>query len=448
MKNEYIDIAKNLFGNNFDKYIEAVNSPSVRGFIVNTSRVSLKEFDKISALNATKLAFDDSCYMLDNNVALIGNPVYDMGLIYPKEPSSMIAPLCMDLKPTDVVLDVCASPGGKTCQIANAVVDGIVYANEYVTSRLGAIYDNVSRMAYDNVVISSNESKDFSAIGEVFDKILIDAPCSGEGMFRKDKSAQNEWTLKGVRFNHKRSVDILNNVSPALKKGGLLVYSTCTFNTIENEEVVVEFLENHKDFELVMPSVEIYKYGIPGITVQGFDMSKCLRFYPHTFMGEGQFVAVMKKCTSTKGCDFRENDYNLSYTKKDRELCAVVKKTLNKILNIDINIFVKSDKVYAVNANYLSLPLRIVNMGVYLGTLNKDVFKPDHNLFVVFGKYCVDKYIIDDKKYDEFVHGYEIDIDNSLSGFVALQYFGVFVGGGKVVNGKLKNCYPKSRRKK
>lgn len=444
MKKEYESLAKKLFADEYEEYVNSLNKEPIRGFVVNTSRVKMEQFDKMCTFNVTKLPFDDACYTLNDNVSLIGTPIYDMGLIYPKEPSSMIAPLCLDLKDDDIVLDMCASPGGKTCQIASAIPNGLVYANEYVSSRLKPLYDNVRRMAYDNVVIVSNDSADFSKLNNVFDKILVDAPCSGEGMFRKDKNAMNEWTEKGVRYNHVRSVEILNNLANALKPNGMLVYSTCTFNTIENEEVVDEFLSTHLEYEIVRPKECIYNLATKGICVSNKDYSFCMRFYPHKFVGEGQFVAVLHKKADI---DIVEYGYGgMNYTKKDRENCGLVDKILDKILNKKLNTYVRDNKVYSINENYLSLGLNVINPGVYIGEFDKNVFKPDHNIFVTYGQYFVNKYILDDKNYSLYVRGHEIDVDDNMSGLFASQYNNIFVGGGKAVNGKLKNYYPKHLR--
>ena len=216
-----------------------------------------------------------------------------------QDPSAMATVWAVELSEGMTVLDSCSAPGGKTTQIAAAVGEsGIVVANEYEAKRCRILQGNVERMGAKNTVVVNLDTAEIAELyPQKFDLVLCDAPCSGEGMFRKNKLAIDEWNEDNVTMCAERQREILSNVAKCVAPQGILLYSTCTFSLEENEMNVAWFLDSHKDFELVPVSDILSRHTSDGICLDGcgYDMTLTRRFYPHVSNGEGQFIALMRR---------------------------------------------------------------------------------------------------------------------------------------------------------
>ena len=277
---------KNLLGDEFETYKGSLEEDPVRSFRVNTDKISLEDFNKINIFNTEKIPYSPTGFYF--NFDKIGNhPYHHAGMIYVQEPGAMAPAECIDIEPDWKVLDMCAAPGGKTTQIAGRMMgEGFLLCNEINPKRAKILSRNMERMAVSNALVTNehpaNLAKRFPGF---FDRVLVDAPCSGEGMLRREPQIAEEWTEENVLACADRQLKILDSAAMALREGGVLVYSTCTFAPEENEETVAAFLQEHPEF--TTEAVDA-----PWFTPAG---EGAFRLWPHKLEGEGHYLAVFRK---------------------------------------------------------------------------------------------------------------------------------------------------------
>ncbi len=461
MNEIYLKNIKQLLGENlFYKYLSSMKNSPVKSFRFNGAKLfnsddndsaSQNVINNISsAFSIGKNAVVDTAYQIKSDEKLGDLWFHKAGLIYVQEPSSMMAVYGLKQMANFSgarVLDVCASPGGKTSQLSEMVGDnGFVLSNEINFKRANILRSNVERLGLKNVAISSCESSVLkSNLAGQFDAVLIDAPCSGEGMFRKDPASQREWSIGAVERNFNVSLQILNDGARCVKNGGFLVYSTCTFNTHENEEVVYEFLKNNSQFEIVELPKNIQSVSREGIAVCDCEeLKKARRFYPFDNFGEGQFVCVLKNTLP-------ENK-NFSYLKpeiKNKQNAQKCHEFIKQNFNLENPILTELGSVYfLVNHNFANIKnLPLLTCGVALCEVNKNVVKPHHNFFTAYGDCCKNKINLkcDETDVNKFFKGEQLKKDVK-DGFCAVCIEGFCVGFGKSKNGIINNHYPKGLR--
>ena len=323
--------------------------------------------------------------------------------------------------------------------------DAFIVANEVNFSRAKILLQNVERLGLRNVAVTSLPPRDFARYTpESFDLIIADLPCSGEGMFRKEPQAVAAWNENINRMNAERQKEILDDLLPALKKGGKLLYSTCTYSPEENEEIVAYLIEKY-GMTLLPPRDALLAATSAGLSVQGHDLTNARRFYPFIQAGEGQFFALLEasgeRIYTTKTIPTK---VSVNEEKKVREF-------LSRYVNEEIPVINKQgEDYYAVHPFARTLPLRYLSEGVRLGELSGGKFLPHHNLFTAYGDRFKNKedLALDDPRLDEYLRGLEIDARSASDGYVALTVEGYPLGGGKCVDGRIKNHYPKGLRKR
>lgn len=437
---------KEILKNDFEDYITALNSPVQRAFRVNTDKISLDDFNLINDISNQKIPYVKTGFYFDKEK--IGNhPFHHAGLIYVQEPAAMLPAECLEINPDWCVLDMCAAPGGKSSQIKNKLGEnGVLISNEIISSRCKILTGNFERLGFLNSATTCLDSQKIAkTFPKTFDLIMVDAPCSGEGMFRKDDNAISEWSLDNVFKCAERQMEILSNAAKALKSGGYIIYATCTFSLEENEMVVDKFLKENPDFEIMPLTERVQNATERGIKFEGCDcenISFCGRAYPHKIKGEGQFVALLhNKNEQTK---LSNQTYKNSY-KADKILLEFLNDTLTEF---DEN----AVKIYNGRPIYFppefAMPEGIAfSLGVTIGEIKKNYILPHHQFFTSLGKYFKRKVELsgDEENLKKYLHGEEIsaDIEN---GYVAITLNGAVVGGGKAVGGKIKNHYPKGLR--
>ena len=267
----YLDRMKGQLGDAFDAYLFAMDQPEKRAAHTNGLKMSPAA---LGALRPDFTPVGGAGFLLPPGFAPGKDVLHCAGAYYVQELSAQVPADLFDLRPTMAVLDLCAAPGGKSAQLAARVPQGVLFANEIVPNRATILLNNLERMGARNAVVTSMDpEKLIGATGPVFDAVLVDAPCAGEGMFRKDPAAIQAWSPEHVAACAKRQRAILATAQGALKPGGQLVYSTCSFSPAENEENVGWFLREYPDFELVAER----------------------RLYPHTSLGEGQYTAKLRR---------------------------------------------------------------------------------------------------------------------------------------------------------
>ena len=359
-----------------------------------------------------------------------GNPLHFAGAFYSQEPSAMSAAPLLEVKPGERVLDLCSAPGGKGTQLACAMDGkGIIVLNEPVSSRAKILSQNVERMGIKNAVVL-NEYPDALAtkFQGYFDKILVDAPCSGEGMFRKNaEEALGEWSEENVALCAERQKGILDCATKMLRVGGRLVYSTCTFAIAEDEGQVRDYLASQPEMQLL----------------------KQEKLYPHKVDGEGHFVALFEKISRTEEWESRLKEHKRSVTNSGEKAYRDFEKTFFKEKF--------AFRLHEVNGILYELPenvfdwkgLQVLRVGVRLGEVKNGRFEPSHSLAMcVKADECknVVDFTADDEKLEKYLRGETFDWDIP-NGWCVVCVHGLPVGLGKAVGGTVKNHLPKGLRK-
>lgn len=425
----------------FEQFLKDCDKPPYRGIRINTLKCDIDKAKKFLPFIGEKTPFCTNGFYIPHDKENIGDePFHHAGAFYVQEPSATSAVTVLDVQEGDRVLDLCAAPGGKSTQIAASLNGkGLLWSNEIVKSRANILLSNIERMGVPNAIVSSCHPETLCRTLEgYFDKVLVDAPCSGEGMFRKDDNAIEEWSVRHSVSCGERQISILNSGARALKSGGILVYSTCTFSVDENENVITRFLENNSDFELIDSGVE---FGHKA-------MDKAVRILPSDG-GEGHFVAKLKKI----GEHYNNRNFSVPTEKfPEREAVLKLYDEIFKERPFGENFTKIGDKIILLPNTYLP-PLNglgVIRAGILLGEVKKNRTEPCHALFMAAKKNDLKNFIdlsYNDNRLEKFYHGEEIEIDSNLKGFTAVLVEGVSTGFGKASGGTLKNRYPKGLRK-
>lgn len=444
---EFENRMKTLLGDEFEAFKNSFNEPPVRAFRVNTDKISLEDFRKINPFKSEKIPYVENGFYFDFDG--IGNhPYHHAGMIYVQEPAAMVPVESVEINPEWKVLDLCAAPGGKSSQIKNKLGEnGVLVSNEIVPSRCKILTGNIERMGFKNVVTTCmHPQKLAKEFPNTFDMIMVDAPCSGEGMFRKEEIAIDEWSPENVKMCAERQEEILDCAVKMLRSGGYIVYSTCTFSLEENEMTVDNFLMRHTDFEICPATERVRENTADGISSDGCkseNINYARRCYPHKTKGEGQFVAVLKH----KGDTFDYSSVMQSTEKLDRVLIDFLNDTLTTYDENNV-------KIYNGNPVYFTPDFAVrkgsaFSCGVTIGEIRKNYIQPHHQFFMAMGKDFKRKIQLsaNSDEIKKYLHGEEFETDCS-NGWASVLVDGCTVGGVKVSNGKAKNHYPKGLRTK
>ena len=242
----FVKNMKILLAEDYGLYEAAMHEKPIRGIRCNPLKISKQKFLNIFPHKLEQISYEENGFVLETDEKLGNGLLHMSGCFYLQEPSSMMPVACLNVDSDARVLDLCAAPGGKSSQVAVKIPDGLLVSNEIVTNRAKVLFSNIERMGIRNSVVLNDTPDNIAGKLEgFFDAVIVDAPCGGEGMFRKDPSTIEEWNIDRLESNHQRQIEILKSADKCLKQGGKLVYSTCTFSEIENEDVILEFLENH-----------------------------------------------------------------------------------------------------------------------------------------------------------------------------------------------------------
>ncbi len=436
---------KNILNEEYEIFKNSILSQkNVRGLRVNTKKISVSDFLKICPYNLKKLSYNkDGFILLDENLHMGGEVCHQAGMFYMQEPAAMIPINSIDIKKNWKVLDLCAAPGGKTAQISNQLDgEGFVIANDIKFDRCKALVVNTERLGLENVIITSAKSEDICKnFLNYFDLVLVDATCSGEGMFRKNPNLISTWSEKNIQRCCSIQKELLSNVAKTIKKSGLLIYSTCTYSIEENENIVYEFLKSNPAFKLIDVKEEIKQVTKPGIKINNeFPFEKTRRFYPHFANGEGQYVAVFEK-TETCG------DSKAVLKKISNSITPEIENFL-KETGVEIDkerIQIKGNKIWVLPKSKIMLTNNVVNYGVKLGEFSNGVIIPSHSFFMAFGHLFKNKieFSINDLKLAQYLEGKNIKMP-CKNGWGVIQVNNCTIGGFHCKNNNLINYYPKN----
>lgn len=446
---------KKQLGNDYDAFIAELEGGSeVKGIRINPAKCDPESFSEAWEGELTTIPYLDLGFIPDRMAGLGSTAAHHAGMIYVQDPGAMAALSALDIEEGWWVLDMCASPGGKATQAAGHIgKGGFLFANEFVPKRAKTIVSNIERLGIPNAIVTSLDTAELPKMfSEVFDLVICDAPCSGEGMFRKSCPAIEEWSEANVAECAKRQTTILNNAPALVKEGGYLLYSTCTYSVEENEGVVDAFLAENPEFTLVPVKAALRESTADGITFEGAkspDLHLTRRFYPHKSPGEGQFVALMKKRESSeKKQGILYKNAGKSPTREENEI--VRKFFIENFREApDAAIVKHQDKLVLISPD-VQIPERSVfSAGVLLGEIRKGVLHPHHQLFSAYGalmKRC-ECLAPSDPRLAAYIRGEEIEArDFKDSGYCAVTFMGAVIGGGKASGGVIKNHYPKGLR--
>lgn len=442
----FLSRMKEMLGDGYEAFESALGEKNVRAVRVNTAKLSVEDFLAKTTLTLSPIGYAEDGFIPDNADGIGKSAEHHAGMFYVQDPGAMATVKALDIQRGWRVLDACAAPGGKASQLAAAIgEEGFLLANEYVPKRTKIIVSNFERLGIKNAVVTS---LDTSTIGEAypcyFDLVLCDAPCSGEGMFRKYDEAITEWSEENVRLCAERQRGILKNLAPAVKPGGYLLYSTCTYSKEENEDTVAYFLEGHPEFSLCEVKEELKAATADGLC----GMTKARRFYPHLTKGEGQFIALMKKdenapiLTTKVGKDTLKPANKADILVLDKFISDnLVQRPEGKITAIgEYLVLVSQDHKIPAYSTFMS--------GVILGEVKKGNFFPHHQFFSAYGKLFKrqENLTKGDPRVEKYLRGEEIEATATENGWCCVTYEGVALGGGKISSGRVKNHYPKGLR--
>ncbi len=437
-----------ILGAELPEYLASFEKPKFRGLRVNTSKISMEKFERIHPFHTLKrVPWIPNGYYYTEEDAPARHPYYYAGLYYIQEPSAMTPASVLPVEEGDRVLDLCAAPGGKATELAARLSHtGLLVANDASASRTKALLKNLEVFGIPNLLITSEMGDRLDRyFHEFFDKILIDAPCSGEGMFRKQAHMIPAWEKQGPEVFAKMQREILNQAAELLKPGGMMLYSTCTFSELENEGSVDGFLKGHPDFHLAdIPWYEGFCPGNPALVKSAFSLEKCVRLFPHKIDGEGHFLALFKK-------DGERVQTEPELKKRTPKLPQELLDFLSDVrMPMDRSrIQVKDTKVFLMPEGIGTCPgLRFLRSGLYMGELLKKRFEPSQAFAMVLKK---EEYasVIDlpasDERIFRYLKGETIEVEASectgKDGWQLICVDGYPLGWGKLIRGTLRNKY-------
>ena len=450
---------KAFLGDEWDDFLYSYDNNRFQALRFNTLKVQSPE-ERMRILKTLKISSDkkvswaNEAYYFDENVRPGKHPYHEMGLYYIQEPSAMSAAALLAPKPGMRVLDLCAAPGGKSTQLATYLGDsGLLVSNEINTQRSRILSQNIERMGIKNAIVTNEDSFVLAShFPGFFNAIQVDAPCSGEGMFRKLPEAIEQWSMENVAICAERQKEILDNAAGMLKPGGTIVYSTCTFSKEENEDVIEYFLERHPDFTL----------------------EELERFWPHKVDGEGHFVAklVRRGCVDTdlkadrktkknKNSKNRKNETKPALTKENMKLLT---EFLDETISEDMAAWIKNSRLVMFGEQLYRLPdmevdikgLKVQRAGLHIGEFKKQRFEPSHSLALALklndAKNLV-KLTCDNPQTIGFFNGQSVMLSDEQAaeckkGWALVCVDGYTAGWGKVNGTQVKNHYPKGLRNK
>jgi len=415
------------------KFVKSLDEDNIRGLLLNRKYMNDEAFSKLEkSFSLAKISNIVGAYRTDNKYKFGFDPLHHAGAYYITDPSAMLPPISIGKKDNiHLILDLCAAPGGKTIGLANMYPDAVIISNEIEYKRAKILYQNIERMGLSNVIITNNKPEDFLPYKGMFDLVLVDAPCSGEGMFRKYQEAIDNWSIENINACAKRDKEIVDVAMALIKEKGTLIYSTCTFAPEEDEEIAQYILKN--GFESIDVKDEYKQY------LTKTDVDYGYKIYPHNNFGEGQFMASFINQNSLNPATLHQLKF--AHNKLFDEFIL-------KNLNVKIDNYIIEDNViFYCPTNIDFEKLKILNYGVKLGYIDNKIFKPDHNFFKSFGLLFKNQLKLenDDPRLAKYLRGEQIEGDVS-DGYGIILALGVPLGGFKAKNGILNNHYPKILR--
>ena len=454
---KFLDRMQDMLGEEYSRFMQEFDRNEYHTLRVNTLKSNNELLKQQLPFLLETVAWNTDGFYYEQEDRPGRHPYHDAGVYYIQEASAMAPVVYLDPQPGERVLDLCAAPGGKSTQIGMAMKNrGILICNEIHPARAKILSENIERMGIRNAIVTNETPKRLEdSFTEYFDRILVDAPCSGEGMFRKNEEAQGEWSPENVALCADRQDEILECAVNMLKPGGRLVYSTCTFAPAENEGTISRLLAKYPEFEVVpvkkfpgmAPGVEEWA-SYPDKSLHGYDLSHTIRLWPHKLKGEGHYVAVLHKKDKTAE---NSETKNLQKECKEKDFKEYVEFRDEYIKEMPKGILVKfGDQLYLAPEDTPSLDgLRVLRPGLHLGTIKKNRFEPSHALALALRPENL-KYVwnlsADSAEIMEYLKGQTLTAEGE-KGWYLITVDGYGTGWGKLSGSVMKNHYPKGLRR-
>ena len=451
----YIAQMKRLLGEaGFFAYEQSLSQPVTRALRVNLLLRPDGSLPCPVEGVGERVPWAKGCYFVEGDARPGLSPLHEGGLFYLQEPSALSAVSVLAPQPGERVLDLCAAPGGKSTQIAGLMQGrGLLVCNEPVPSRTQILSRNVERMGVRNAIVTSAMPAQLAPrFPAFFDRILVDAPCSGEGMFRRQPEARDEWSAGSPRGCADRQLEILEAAAKMLAPGGALVYSTCTFNDTENEGVLARFTAAHPEFALEA-------FELPGLPSgsRGY-----VHLYPHEIRGEGHFVSLLRKAPDAPGAPENEEKPRRA-VKPARGRGEQAKKAQQPAIAVPEDVLapgVSFDRLHAAGGSLWALPeglddlsrldgLRVLRTGLLLAHAEGRRAEPDHALAMALTPCEAARTAeLDEAQALAYQAGETLELGDLEPGYTLLTLRGVSLGFGKQAGGVMKNHYPKGLRRR
>lgn len=382
LSEEYLNRMRDLLGEEeFSAYLKSFDEERLYGLRVNTAKVTPEAFPELVSWDLKPVPWIPNGFYYEGTERPAKDPYYYAGLYYLQEPSAMTPAMLLPVEPGDRVLDLCGAPGGKSTELGVRLAGkGVLISNDISNSRAKALLKNLELWGISNICVTSETPDKLADVfGPWFDKILIDAPCSGEGMFRKDDDMVKSYEERGPEYYSEIQKEITDQAVRMLAPGGLLLYSTCTFSRCEDEEIICHILENHQEMELIR--LPLFEGASGGIGLDG-----CIRLFPHKIKGEGHFISLLRKNgggAERTAAGSRERSRTEPQGKKAPALPTELTDFLALINREfeDSRIMIKNDSVYYLPENFVpAKELRYLRTGLLLGELKNKRFEPGQAL--------------------------------------------------------------------
>ena len=480
----FLDSMKEILGEDYEAFLTGFDGQRQYGLRVNTLKMNLEEFERIAPFHLKKVPWISNGYFYEAEDVPAKHPFYSAGLYYLQEPSAMTPASRLKVQPGERVLDLCAAPGGKATELGAALQgEGLLVANDINTARAKALLRNLELFGISNSFVT-NEPPHVLAerFPEFFHKIMVDAPCSGEGMFRKNPAVVDSWQEKGPEYFSKLQREIIVQAADMLLPGGMMFYSTCTFSPLENEKTITHLLKERPDMEVVpMEDYEGFAEGLTSYKDEGFDESCkfCRRIWPHKMSGEGHFMALLHKKSGAEQeikSDEKASKKSKKAKKKQQtetlssvwwEKCKSLSKEQKAaaedfFAHVNIAYDVGRIDVRGDNLYYLPEPeydgrgLHFLRNGLFMGEFKKKRFEPSQPFALALRAQDFDQVLdfpADDERLSRYLRGETLDVSDLIAGekkrkgWQLVMAAGYPLGFGKLVNNNLKNKYPAGWRK-
>ncbi len=431
---------KDILKDEYDDFMVSLTQPNIKAFYLNPQKKNVLDYLNQEYIKP-HVVVKDGYYFDYEHYPLGKSPFFACGTYYIQEPSAMLVSHFLDVKEDDYILDMCAAPGGKTCAVASRLSQqGLMIANDIVSLRAKILSENVERFALQNTIVTNCDPLQLTkTLPGFFDKIILDAPCSGEGMFRKNDQAIETWSIEKVNECAYIQRQLLDAAMLLLKPGGQLIYSTCTYNTIENEQQI-QYLLDQYDCSLI-PLKKSHGM-MPGI-----DMEEAIRLYPHHYQGEGHFIALIQK--HGEAATTKVKALKPTISKQNQKL---VQDFYSQYLNLKAPqyLYNNNNHIYALLPQFPELKgIRVLRNGLYLGECKKNRFEPSLALALTLHHEDVKQsytFHENDLKVRQYLHGEAIEGSNQ-KGYGVIFVEDYPLSFYKESQHQAKNLYPKGLRR-